>query len=191
MDPLVVATIDHRLTGDALRAALDADDDPTTVVAVVATAGTTNAGIVDDLEGVGQLARERGLWYHVDAAYGGAAMLGRSRRELFEGCATPTRSSSTRTSGSSRPSTAARSSTASRALARATHTQHASYLDVLHVVDDEGEAGVEPLGLRRAPLAARARAAAVVLARRARHRRCTPSRSTQPCCAPPRRRRRR
>ena len=85
MDPLVVPSPDHVLTAEALRHRLDTDAHPESVVAVVATGGTTNAGIVDELEGVGQLARDRGIWYHVDAAYGGAAMLGRLRSELFGG----------------------------------------------------------------------------------------------------------
>src|SRR6266568_3003694 len=49
MGPLTVTTPDHRLTGDALRAAIAADGDPSSLAAVVATAGTTNAGIIDDL----------------------------------------------------------------------------------------------------------------------------------------------
>ena len=86
MDPLPRALAGPRAhRRAALRAALDADEDPDSVVAIVATAGTTNAGIVDELDGIGQLARERGIWYHVDAAYGGAAMLGRLRRDLFAG----------------------------------------------------------------------------------------------------------
>ena len=44
IDALVVRTDDHRLTGEALRAAIEADGDPVGVAAVVATAGTTNAG---------------------------------------------------------------------------------------------------------------------------------------------------
>jgi aromatic-L-amino-acid decarboxylase len=90
-EPWVVPTPDHRLTGEALAAALDADrgrHDGTRsgpVVAVVATGGTTNAGIVDDLAGVGRVAHERGIWFHVDAAYGGGALFSPAVRGRFAG----------------------------------------------------------------------------------------------------------
>jgi len=86
-EPWLVPTSDHRLTGESLAAALDADDPSGAgpVVAVVATGGTTNAGIVDDLAGVGRVAHERGIWFHVDAAYGGGALFSPSARELFSG----------------------------------------------------------------------------------------------------------
>lgn len=83
--PLVVPARDHRLTADALAQALASQHDPGDVVAVVATAGTTNAGIVDDLAGVAELAKSRGLWMHVDAAYGGAALFAPSVRPRFAG----------------------------------------------------------------------------------------------------------
>jgi glutamate/tyrosine decarboxylase-like PLP-dependent enzyme len=73
-----------RLTGDALRGSLDADGDDG-VFAVVASAGATNAGTVDDLAGVADVCAERGLWLHVDGAYGGAGLLAPSVRPLFDG----------------------------------------------------------------------------------------------------------
>ena len=73
-----------RLTGDALRATLDADGGEG-VFAVVASAGATNAGTVDDLAGIAGVCAERGLWFHVDGAYGGAGLLAPSVRHLFDG----------------------------------------------------------------------------------------------------------
>jgi glutamate/tyrosine decarboxylase-like PLP-dependent enzyme len=73
-----------RLTATNLRSTLDRDGGEG-IFAVVASAGATNAGTVDDLAGVADVCRERGLWFHVDGAYGGAALLAPDRRHLFEG----------------------------------------------------------------------------------------------------------
>jgi aromatic-L-amino-acid/L-tryptophan decarboxylase len=52
-------------------------------LAVVASAGTVNTGAVDPLDAVADVARDNGLWLHVDGAYGGLAAL--ARPELFRG----------------------------------------------------------------------------------------------------------
>ncbi len=85
MDPLTVRTDDHRLTGAALRAALEEDGDPSSIAAVVATSGTTNAGLIDDLAGVSAVCRELGAWFHVDGAYGGAGLFAPSVRSAYDG----------------------------------------------------------------------------------------------------------
>ena len=71
-----------RLTGEALRAALQ---DGEGVFAVVATAGTTNLGTIDDLAGVAEVCAERGLWLHIDGAYGLGALCAPSVRDRFAG----------------------------------------------------------------------------------------------------------
>jgi glutamate/tyrosine decarboxylase-like PLP-dependent enzyme len=80
----VPAGPDGRLHGEALQQTLDeAGHDG--IFAVVATAGTTNLGIIDDLATVGRVCRERGLWFHVDGAYGLAGMAAPSARPKFDG----------------------------------------------------------------------------------------------------------
>jgi aromatic-L-amino-acid decarboxylase len=53
--------------------------------AVVATAGTTGTGAIDPIADIASLCAAEGLWLHVDACYGGAAMLLDSMRTRFSG----------------------------------------------------------------------------------------------------------
>jgi glutamate/tyrosine decarboxylase-like PLP-dependent enzyme len=52
---------------------------------VVGTAGTTNAGVVEPLGEIAEVAAREGLWFHADAAWGGAAVLLPELRGLFQG----------------------------------------------------------------------------------------------------------
>jgi glutamate/tyrosine decarboxylase-like PLP-dependent enzyme len=52
---------------------------------VVATAGTTNSGTVDDLVAISEICRRRQLWLHVDGAYGGVAIFSNQHRDLVRG----------------------------------------------------------------------------------------------------------
>ena len=76
---------DGRLKASAVKNALSGQPEHS-VFAIVATAGTTNFGIVDDLRGVGELARSGGIWYHIDGAYGLAGVLSPKYKHLFDGC---------------------------------------------------------------------------------------------------------
>jgi glutamate/tyrosine decarboxylase-like PLP-dependent enzyme len=73
-----------RLTGAALEDAL-ARDGGEGLFAVTATGGTTNLGVIDDLAGIAEVCAHRGLWFHIDAAYGGAALAAPSVRQRFAG----------------------------------------------------------------------------------------------------------
>ena len=71
-----VPSRDYRIDVDLLVAALDRlQKDGKRVMAVVASAGTTATGSFDDLEAVGKLCDDRGLWLHVDGAHGASALL--------------------------------------------------------------------------------------------------------------------
>ena len=76
-----------RMTGTCLRAVVDGLDPALRagIFAVVTTAGSTNLGVVDDIAGCGEVARENGWWLHVDGAYGGAGLAAPSVREKFAG----------------------------------------------------------------------------------------------------------
>jgi L-2,4-diaminobutyrate decarboxylase len=85
VDVLSIDGDEHgRLTGRALSGALT-EHGTDGVFAVVASAGATNAGTVDDLDGLAEVCAERGIWFHVDAAYGGGALLAPSVRDRFRG----------------------------------------------------------------------------------------------------------
>ncbi|MFC7376748.1 MULTISPECIES: pyridoxal phosphate-dependent decarboxylase family protein [unclassified Brachybacterium] len=77
---------DGRMDPAALRRCVRAvEDEGAQVMAVVATAGTTDRGLIDPLEEIGVVTTERGLWLHVDAAYGGGLLVSPSRRDLLAG----------------------------------------------------------------------------------------------------------
>lgn len=78
---------EERLTGEDLELAIESltDQERKRLFAVVATAGTTNAGIIDDLDDIATVCEQQNLWFHVDAAYGGGALVADSVRHLFKG----------------------------------------------------------------------------------------------------------
>ena len=52
---------------------------------VVATAGTTNSGVIDDIPGISEICRRHKVWLHVDGAYGAAAIFSDQHRSLVSG----------------------------------------------------------------------------------------------------------
>jgi aromatic-L-amino-acid/L-tryptophan decarboxylase len=132
MDALVVPTEDHRLTGDAVRAAIEADEDPSSLAVVVATSGTTNAGIVDDLAGVAQVAQDHDLWFHVDGAYGGGGLFAPSVRHKYDGIEHADSFIVDPHKWMFAPFDCAALLYRDPDKARSVHTQDASYLDVIH-----------------------------------------------------------
>ena len=119
-----------RLTGPNLRAVLE-EHGPETFFAVVATCGTTNFGIIDDLASVAEVCREHGIWFHVDGAYGGAGLAAPSVRDLYAGIEHCDSFIVDPHKWLFAPFDCCALLYREPALARAAHTQKAGYLDVL------------------------------------------------------------
>ena len=108
------------------------------VIGVVATAGTTNAGIIDDLEGIAEVAEEHALWFHIDGAYGGAAALfAPSVREQFKGFGRADSFIVDPHKWLFAPFDCAGLLYRRPNLAKAVHTQDAQYLEALHSENPE------------------------------------------------------
>lgn len=101
------------------------------IFAVVATAGTTNLGIIDDLDGVGTAAIERDIWFHVDGAYGLAALCAPTVRPLFNGVERADSLIVDPHKWLFAPFDACALIYRDPTIAKRAHTQHASYLDTL------------------------------------------------------------
>jgi glutamate/tyrosine decarboxylase-like PLP-dependent enzyme len=134
---LVPAGDRGEMTGGALRTALDLLDplDRDRLFAIVATAGTTNVGVVDDLAGAADAADSLGTWLHVDGAYGGAALAAPSVRHLFDGIERADSFIVDPHKWLFAPFDSCALLYRDPVVARSAHTQHAEYLDVLHSDD--------------------------------------------------------
>ena len=84
---LILIDTEERLTAKELGDAIKKlpDEKRKCLFAVVATGGTTNAGIIDDLAGIAKICKQEEIWFHADCAYGGAALAADSVRHLFNG----------------------------------------------------------------------------------------------------------
>lgn len=77
-----------RMQPDALRKQVEADVQAgLRPFLLVANAGSTDVGAVDPLEALAAIAEEHGLWYHVDAAYGGFFLLTDHGKRIMQGIA--------------------------------------------------------------------------------------------------------
>ena len=134
VDVLTVAVDkDGRLQGAAVAQAIDHlhATTKTRVFAVVATSGTTNLGIIDDLKGIGKAAYDRGIWFHVDGAYGLAALCAPSVRHMFDGIEAADSFIVDPHKWLFAPYDACALVYRNPELAKQAHSQHASYLDTL------------------------------------------------------------
>jgi aromatic-L-amino-acid decarboxylase len=78
----------HRMRPDALAEQLDRDAAAgITPIAVVATAGTTLTGAIDPIDAIADVCAERGVWLHVDGAYGAPAAAIATHATRFDGLA--------------------------------------------------------------------------------------------------------
>jgi glutamate/tyrosine decarboxylase-like PLP-dependent enzyme len=125
---------EHRLQGLSVAREIDGfhqDNPKKRIFAVVATAGTTNLGIIDDLAGIGRAAKDREIWYHVDGAYGLAALASPKTKSLFAGVELADSFIVDPHKWLFAPFDACALIYRNPDIARSAHTQHAGYLEAL------------------------------------------------------------
>ena len=149
--PIAVDDAD-RITAATVEAAVDdlPPVDREAVCAVVATAGLTNAGTIDDIAAAADAAQELGAWFHVDAAYGGAALCSTTRRHRFTGIDRADSLTIDPHKWLFAPYDCAAIIYRDPRLAKRTFTQHAGYLDVLTEAADWSPSDYAPHLTRRA-----------------------------------------
>jgi len=126
-----------RMHSDALSATIDAlaPEEVDRLFVIIATAGTTNAGVIDDLDGAGVIAEDLGVWFHVDGAYGAAALCSPTMRPKFAGIERCDSFIVDPHKWLFAPFDCCALLYRDPEIAFAAHTQHAEYLDVLHGED--------------------------------------------------------
>ncbi|TGV04749.1 pyridoxal phosphate-dependent decarboxylase family protein [Flavivirga rizhaonensis] len=142
VDVLLVDTED-RLHGEELQHTIKGltKQQRKRLFSVVATGGTTNAGIIDDLEGIANICEKENLWFHVDAAYGGGALAADSVRHLFHGIEKADSITIDPHKWMFSPYDCGAVIYKNPELAKEAHSQEGSYLDIFK---DEGADGFNP-----------------------------------------------
>ncbi|NMH89387.1 pyridoxal phosphate-dependent decarboxylase family protein [Flavivirga algicola] len=142
VDVLLVESED-KLHGEELQHTIDGltKDQRKRLFSVVATGGTTNAGIIDDLEGITNICEKESLWFHVDAAYGGGALAADSVRHLFHGIEKADSITIDPHKWMFSPYDCGAVIYKNPELAKQAHAQQGSYLDIFK---DEGAHGFNP-----------------------------------------------
>ena len=126
---------DGIMRGDDVKRAIDqyrsqySDRD---ICAIVATAGTTNLGIIDELPSIAQVANAHKIWFHVDGAYGLAGLANEETRKLFVGIEHCDSFIVDPHKWLFAPFDACALIYRNPELGREAHTQHAGYLDTLN-----------------------------------------------------------
>jgi aromatic-L-amino-acid/L-tryptophan decarboxylase len=131
IDALIVPTENNRLTYSGVAKILASHENLDQVISIVATGGTTNAGYIDDLIGIGEIAHQHQIWFHLDAAYGGAVLLSQNARSLLAGIENVDSFIVDPHKWLFAPFDCAAIIYRQPDLAKQVHTQKASYLDVL------------------------------------------------------------
>jgi glutamate/tyrosine decarboxylase-like PLP-dependent enzyme len=127
---LVEPEANGQLLGASVQKVIDSAI-PNSIFAIVATGGTTNFGIVDDLRGIGEVAKANRIWYHIDGAYGLAGILSPKYRHLFDGSELADSFIVDPHKWLFAPFDVCALVYRNPELAKASHTQHGEYLEVL------------------------------------------------------------